>query len=377
MKRSLRSLCLLLLALTLAACSTGKKALQRGDYFDSCLKAVERLKADPDNKKARETLSEAYSFLLSSAARDIAEATAKRTLAGYDKAINIYGRLDRVADAIYKSPAALRVIPEPAEYGTQQRELMEIAGQMYYDEGVAALARGTLQDARTALSYLTRAGSYTPGYRDVKALTERARYQATMRVIVLRPYTNPRYRLDAEFFYTKLMSQLAGRKYKNLVRFYTPEEAEALGMHDPHQLLVLNFEDFTIGNTRESSKTLRLTKEGVLVGTTVVNGQRQDVYGPVRADFTTYRREIISSGVLSVRILDPATQRVLSQKNLAGTTTWYTEWAGFNGDERALSAAQLRLAGQKPVAPPAPQALFADFVSPLYSRAESYIASVY
>jgi len=46
------------------ACSTGKKALQNGDYFSAVTQAVERLKSSPENKDATQVLQDGYPMTL-------------------------------------------------------------------------------------------------------------------------------------------------------------------------------------------------------------------------------------------------------------------------------------------------------------------------
>ena len=45
----------------LTSCSSGKKSLQKGDYFSAIITAVQRLNSAPDNKKAVSVL---YHFAL-------------------------------------------------------------------------------------------------------------------------------------------------------------------------------------------------------------------------------------------------------------------------------------------------------------------------
>ncbi len=360
------------------SCSSGLKAYQKGDYYRSCTEAVERLRSDPNNKKARVALSNSYPLLVKNTLREVENALGSKNLDRMEATIALYERMDLLAEAINHSPAALDLIPNPVEYHAEKRDMMEIVGQIAYLEGVKALDAGTMDSARAALDLLLRTDRYIPGYRDVAAKIAEARYKATLRVVVVKPLTNPRYQIDADFFYNKLMADITRRTFKRLVRFYTPEEAAAEKMTDPQQLLVLNFEDFTVGNTREVNNTIELRRDSVVVGTTMVNGRSQNVYGTVKAKYTTHRIELISAGVLSVRTVDPASGRVFQQRNIPGQSVWYSEFASYNGDERALSQQQKNLAGRRAFLPiPPPQELFASFADPLYAKASSYIVSIY
>jgi len=50
--------------LLLFGCSSGKKLLESGDYYQSVLQSVERLRKNPDHRKSSETLNSAYPLAL-------------------------------------------------------------------------------------------------------------------------------------------------------------------------------------------------------------------------------------------------------------------------------------------------------------------------
>jgi hypothetical protein len=75
--------------------------------------------------------------------------------------------------------------------------------------------------------------------------------------------------------------------------------------------------------------------------------------------------------------VDPATGRIINQKNLRRQSVWATEWATFNGDERALSNEQKKLVAQRQLLLPPEQELFNSFAGPLYEDAINFISSVY
>jgi hypothetical protein len=67
-------------------------------------------------------------------------------------------------------------------------------------------------------------------------------------------------------------------------------------------------------------------------------------------------------------IVDAKTSGVLSHQKFDGKYVWVSRWARFNGDERALSAAQLALCKQKETSPPVAQDMFLEFTRPIYDR---------
>ena len=170
------------------------------------------------------------------------------------------------------------------------------------------------------------------------------------------------------------MSQSAKNRF---VRFYSPEEAANEKMRNPHQYIVLNFEDFTIGNIRETTNSSDLRRDSVLVGTVKVEGKTYNSYNTVKAKLTTYRQEISSGGVLSLRIIDAQNNRELQTKNFSGQYVWATDWATFQGDDRALTEQQKKMVGQKPQTPPPHQDLFVEFTKPIYTQAASFVRSYY
>ena len=54
----------ILLLLIVTACSSGQKSLQRGNYYDAILKAVNRLSNDPNNSKSIQVVREGYPMSL-------------------------------------------------------------------------------------------------------------------------------------------------------------------------------------------------------------------------------------------------------------------------------------------------------------------------
>jgi len=358
---------------TMAACGNALRSYQKGNYYTACEEAVSKLRSKPNDADASYALVNAFPLAESMLLRDINNLSMTKTINNYEKVVQLYTRLDKLTENIYRCPAALSLIPNPTNYYNDLQKSKTTLVEMYYNEGINALNVGSIDKARLALNYFTQVNHYIPGYKDVANLMDEACYMATLRVVVLNPQLPMRYQLNVDFFYIRLMSDITRNTYRHLVRFYTPAEADADHMRNPHQLLVLNFEDFTVGNMNRTNNTIEVKRDSVIVGT--VGGK--NVYGTVRAKLTTSRIEIISAGVLSIRMVDPATNRIMNQKNLRRNSVWATEWATYNGDERALSAQQKRLVEQRQQPLPPEQELFSSFAAPLYEEAMKFISSVY
>jgi len=173
------------------------------------------------------------------------------------------------------------------------------------------------------------------------------------------------------------MSRLSGMASNRFIRFYSPEEALSEQLQTPDQYLVLDFDDFLVGNVRETKSSTQLSRDSVLVGTTTVNGRQQNVYGTVKATFEVYRREVTAQGSLSVRVILAANNRVEAHRSLPSKYVWVNEWATYKGDERALTDKEKRMSNAKPMNPPPQQELFVEFAKSIFDQTVSFVRNHY
>ncbi|MFT3752950.1 MAG: hypothetical protein QM800_08755 [Paludibacter sp.] len=377
MKKFYQFLSLCCVILFVSACSTGHNAYKQGDYYKACFEAIERLRSNPDSKKSQYVLTKAYPLAQKETQREIDNARLANGVDQYDILVAQYERMNQLADAIFHCPKANQLIPQPTEYVAELGNAKQMAAEQAYDMGIKAVEANTIEQARLGFQFFNKANSYVYGYKDVIHKIEEARYYATLRVIVQRPYTSNKYQYSADFFYNNLLAEMSQSSKNRFVRFYSPEEASAENMRDPHQYIVLNFEDFSVGNIRESSNTVDVKRDSVIVGTVKVEGKTYNTYNTVKARLTTYRQELISSGVLSLRVVDAQNNRELQLRNFTGQYVWATDWATFQGDDRALTNEEKKMCGQKPQVPPTHQDLFVGFTKPIYNQAVAYVRSVY
>ena len=377
MKKANLFLFICLVALIVTACSTGSTSYKHGDYYKACLEAIERLRSSPKNSKSQSVLVSAYPLAKKTALREIDNALLANQPDKYDILVFQYERLNQLADQIYNCPKAYELIPQPSEYITELSKAKQMAADQAYDLGTKALNTGTLDQARVAYQYFQNANRYVPGYKDALNEMSDARYHATLRVIVQKPYTNASFQYSADFFYNNLLAEIRQNAQNRFVRYYTPEEARKENMRNPHEYIVLNFEDFSIGNVRESTNTTDQKRDSVIVGTVKVDGKTYNSYNTVKARLTVFRREISSGGVLSLRITDAQSNKEIQRQNFTGTYVWHTTWANFKGDDRALDNEQKKMCNREPQIPPSEQDLFTEFTRPIYSQAVSYIRSAH
>lgn len=97
---------LLILSIVISACSSGEKALQKGNYYSAVLKSVDRLRSNPDKSKAQQTLLESYPLAVQWSKREIVSILNSLDPMKNTKSIGQYQILNRMYDEINRCPAA-------------------------------------------------------------------------------------------------------------------------------------------------------------------------------------------------------------------------------------------------------------------------------
>jgi hypothetical protein len=377
MKRLQSIILMIAAAVSLADCSSSKKLLQRGEYYPAVMEAIRVLRSSPDSKKQQQTLLEAYPLLKANSLRLIEQVSDMNAPNRYSTVADEYLMLNHVADAIHTCPKALQLIPQPAQYSRELGEILPKAAAEAYDLGEKQLRLNTMLSAREAYHHFVKTNEYVNGYRNVTDKIAQSLDMATLKVVVQKPVAPAKYQISSDFFYDNLMARFAQLSANSFVRFFTEEEARKERLTKPDHFLVLDFADFAVGNVRETKNTAELHRDSVLVGTTKVNGMDQNVYGRVKAEFTTFRREVISQGTLSAKIVNAAGNRVEQHRNFPGRFVWFNEWATYKGDERALSDKQKKMTKSEQLMPPPQQDLFVEFTKPMYDQTVAFVKNQY
>ncbi|MGK7389756.1 MAG: hypothetical protein ACNS60_05370 [Candidatus Cyclobacteriaceae bacterium M2_1C_046] len=371
--------CLLFLCLLLTSCSSGKKAYEEGNYYEAVIKATNRLRKNPDHKKSKQTLKAAYPLAIGTMESDADQMLNSADPMKYSNAIRIYEQLNRLNNEIKHAPGALKVIKQPVDYFYKIEELKPLAAENAYNNAEELMALKTREAAKNAYYLYTEADNFVPGYKDVANKIEEAQFQATLKVMVHQIPVPTQYELSSRFFQDNVEEYLRTRFRSNqFVRFYTPIEAESLDLPYIDHYLDIAFDDFTVGNIYIKEKEETVSKDSVKVGEIELeSGEKKPVYGTVNAKVTTFKKEVLSRGRVSMQIRDAETKALLSHKKFDGEFIWISEWGNFNGDERALSDIHLAIVKKKEVPPPPPQDMFVEFTRPIYSQLTQNLESFY
>jgi hypothetical protein len=350
-------------------CSSGKKAYERGDYYAAVMKAIQRLRQNPDHSKSQDALQSAYPLAVEFFETQANNEIASNSPFKWKNAIQSYTSINQMYEQIRQCPGCMKVVMKPKNYYAEIAPMKEKAAEESYNAGINSLMKGTRNDAKTAYYNFTEAQQFVPGYKDVLDYIGKAKDVATLKVVVQQMPVVERYNFSSNFFQDKIEAYLH-QNYpdQGFVKFLTPQEAQNINLQSADHIVTLKFDDFSVGNTSMKEKEETVSKDSVKVGETKIEGKTIPVYNTVKAKLNTYRKEVVSTGLLSMKIIDAKTDGVLTHKKFTGEFAWVNTWARFNGDERALTNEHLAMVKRKEEQPPAAQELFLEFTKPIYNQ---------
>lgn len=380
MRRLFYTITVIGLALAIQGCSSGKKAYQKGNYEDALESAIKRLRKSPNNDKAIATLKNAYPDFLEFYQEQIADAKRSSDPLRYEKVMRLYSQLNKTYKEIQRAPAAREALPEVRNFTDEYEEAKRNAAEARYALGEQAIAKGYREDAKEAFYHYEKALDFMPNYRDAEDKMWKARDMATVIIQVEEiPMHSRTYELTNEFFENKMLEYFRKTTFSPFVIFATTNEIREGKLREADHIVRMAFDDFVVGQTYVKEKEASREKENVVIREVKVSeDSTRKEYGTVKATVTQFTKEISSSGLLDVKIIDARTNGVVSQQKFPGTFVYYDYWGFFNGDERALNKDDKKFIKKKREAPnPLPQDLFIEFTKPIFDQTTAFISDFY
>lgn len=360
--------------LLFAACTTGKNALDKGNYDVSVFKAIDRLKSSPNNEEARYVLQVAYDLAIKDHLRRIDEAKVSTNGFKWENILSHYQKINQLSDEVNSSPAALSLINNPKKYLTEVEDSKYNAAAERYNLGVNQLDENNNVSAKNAYYNFEKAQYFYPNFKDVKTKLNEAYWAAVVKVVVQPVEVNSNYyKLSNQYFQDQISQFMANYQQNKFVIFYSEQQATKQKIV-PNQVLRLSFDDFVVGQTYVKEKVEKLKKDSVVISETRANGK---VYGTVFATLSIFDKTVASSGLLDFTITDWQTGKIIKRKKLPGTFIWQDQWASYRGDERALTRQDLAMTKRREILPPAPATLFVEFTKPIYAQLVDEVNSFY
>jgi hypothetical protein len=255
------------LSLLLESCSSGKKAYYSGNYYEAVITSTNRLRKDPNHKKSIETLRQAYPLAVQFYDDRAKAALASNAEFKWNAVVDAYTTINVMGDEIRRSPGALQVVPNPANYYAKLDEAKRNAAEEKYAAGIVALQFGTRDKAKLAYTYFKDAHAYIPGYKDVINMMDAALMAATIKVVMEPiPVMARNVQVSAVFFDDKVSEFLHTSSINDFVRFYTRPEVQRTGV-TPDHIIQIEFDDYTIGQVYLQEKESVLERDSIVTGT--------------------------------------------------------------------------------------------------------------
>ncbi|MGI9532902.1 hypothetical protein [Lutimonas sp.] len=376
-----KSICGILIILSVVvACTTAKSQYEKGNYYDSVMRSVEKLRKSPNNKNARETLANAYPQAVNAFMDKLENQDHANVDFQYTKAAGTYRKLNSMYESIQRSPGAQQVISNPKKYYKTLDRIKPLAADEQFEAGLYQLSMGNRENAKQAYYYFLEADKFVPGYRNVGEKIDESYHRSILHVVAnLKPVQSRFYEVSADLFYKQVENTLKQIENNEFIRFYSPEEAANNNVQNPDQILEVNFEDFVVGETHTKETIEKMERDSVVIGEiTLDSGRKKEVVGTVNAEVALYRMEVISRGLVNLSITkNGMNDKDIVYQDLPGEFVWFHEWGQFNGDQRALSDEQVVICQNKRITPAPPQQLFVEFTKPIQSQLHNKLISFY
>lgn len=332
----LLSLCPLIL---LNACSSGKSAYKKGDYYEAVLASVQRLRQKPDHKKSREILRLSYPLAIEFLEASVENELASNANFKYSSSVKNYERINRLYEEIRTSPGALKIIPKPVSKYNELNDVKAKAAEETYEAGIQAMMKNTREDAKKAFFLFSDANNYSPGYREAIEMIEQARFNATLKVVV-QPFTQDYSDWDFE-------PVVFGYKGNQFVKFYSPRQATDENLNDKiDQYIRVEVNGFSEDKPVITKRSETYT-DSVKTGEKTVNGKKVPIMSKVTAKLTTQTKQVTGRGSITLFITDAKNGVAIHNSRIVEEVSWSESWASYTGDARALSEGNKKLAAKR------------------------------
>ena len=362
-----------------SACKSGKTAFNKGDYEQAVYNAIKRLRKSPNNKKAIEAIQAAYPAMQNYYVEQIGVAKRSNDPLRWERVFDYYKELNQVYNEIQRSPGARRVLTGVQNYSSESEEARLKAAEARYALGELELAKDFREAAKAAYVHFERSLELVPNYKDAEDKLFQAQDMATI-VVQIKPIPihSRTLELSNEFFENQITEFVRSNTWSPFIRFMSGRDQNSR-YREPDHRLIMKFDDFVIGQAYLKEKEAERSRDSAIVETVkITEDSTAKRYFQAKATVYQFTKEIISTGLLDMKIVDTRSGAILSQRKFPGTFVWYDYWGYFNGDERALNEDDKKFIKKKrEIPPPPPQDLFIEFTRPIFNQLTDYVTDYY
>lgn len=353
MKTKLYTIIILSGVTFLMSCKSASKLYQKGNYDEAVEVAAKKLQKDPNDKKLQDVILGSYRFAVQDHESKIANYSSSANDLKWEWTYNEYAALQNMYNAIYRSPQVFGLV-HPTDYSSYLITYAEKAGDVRFERGLTLMQNGDKVSYKNAYSEFQAALRFKPGNLQIVDKLNEAYDYAVTNVVVLSMNQNDFRFSSYNYNYNNADEQLLRTlKYNSgneFVKYYSSAEARSLNLR-VDQAVEMRFMNMNIGGFYDTKKTKEVSKQVVTKEIVYNKDSVVKIYGTVRAKITTTQRTMHSEGSLQVTIRD-ANGRWLWSDNLISKHDWYTEFATYTGDEKALTDNDKELVNRKQELPP-------------------------
>lgn len=339
MKLKLYLLLFTVTSLGILSCKTASKLYEKGNYDEAVEIAAKKLQKDPDDPKLLDIITNSYQYAVNDHESRIRSLSLSNNELKWEWMYNEYVSLQKLYDAIYKVPAVLEIV-KPINYTDYLVTYRQKAGDIRYERGLAFMQRYTKQSYKDAYREFQQALHFNPGDTDAKLKLDEAYEYAVTNVVVLPMqqqggYVYSSYNIGGNNLDDQLLRSLQYYSGNEFVKFYSAWDARSRQIRVDQEVL-MQLGTIDIGRQHDNRSNRKVSKEIVVKEIVYRPDSIVKEYARVHANIITTRRTMSSNVMLQVNIRD-ADGRWLWNDNFTAQHNWVTEFATYNGDERALS----------------------------------------
>lgn len=344
------------LSLLTFSCKTASKLYEKGNYDEAVELAAKKLQKDPNDPKLLDIITNSYSYAVNDHESRIHSLSQSSNELKYESIYNEYLSLQRMYEAIYKVPSVLEIV-KPNNYTDFLITYRQKAGDVRYERGIAFMQRYTKKSYQDAYREFQIALRFNPGDRDAAIKLNEAYEYAVTNVAVLPlqlygGYIQTSYNTSSNNLDNELIRNLKYSSGNEFVKFYSVWDARRDGIRIDQEV-ELSVGNLNIGQQYDNSTRQKVSKEIVIKEIVYKADSVVREYAKVNATIITTTRRINSTLLLQINVKN-SDGRWIWNDNVNAVYNWSTQFATFNGDERALSADdKLFVNKRKEFAPPA------------------------
>lgn len=371
-----KNLAYLLLLCLLTACATGEKAMKKGNNYDAVSKALDRLQRKSGDKKAQGVLTAAYPIFITESKQKLNTFINSRNPLKWEQAQGQYQQLDKVYKRIQLIPIAASLIPDAKNYSQEIRETAEKIVEARYALGRDELKSKDRNDAIEAHKHFSFILRKRRNYKDTKVQLQKAEEIATIIVgLYPIPMDHLTYKLSADFFETQLYEYVNKYNWNKFIQFVLPSNRNFDKIPKDH-VVEIRFDEFTIG-TSYIKETVFNREQDSVTTKKIVEGEAIN-YFEAKAEVHCFSKEIKSSGILDIKIMDTFNGSIMTNKKFEGTYIHLSNWGIFNGHKEALTKEDKEcVKNSREAKDPPSQVLFTEMTVPLFDQVTDFLKVFY